>query len=76
VFVTDIYSAHENEFFDVSVLVDEIKKRYAAKTEFCPKADLPARAAAYAKGDDCVVALGAGDITKTIRDVLYLKQAA
>jgi len=75
VFVTDIYSASETEHFDVSVLVEEINKRYAGKTEFCSKEKLAARAASFSVSGDCVVALGAGDITKTIRDVLYLKQA-
>ena len=64
--ITDIYPAREDPIEGVtSHLVVQAARRYVddKKVIYCPKADMAQTVAALARPGDCVMILGAGDIT-------------
>ncbi|MGE5280277.1 MAG: UDP-N-acetylmuramate--L-alanine ligase [Deltaproteobacteria bacterium] len=64
--VTDIYAANEDPIEGVTAenLVERIRANAACPVSYAPRPDLVGRVRAVVRPGDCVLFLGAGDITK------------
>jgi len=74
VLVTDIYAASEEPIPGVhaSDLSRAIARQSGCETEYCPRMEVAARAAALARDGDLVMTLGAGDIVRVSEQIVAL----